>query len=62
MSLILTTVNDASRTLDQLQAIEVKLAPSLKEAWWNLTLQWGGLYLIAAVGVAAALRYLLKVN
>jgi len=57
-----TTVNDASRTQDQLQAIEVKLAPSLKEAWWNLTLQWGGLYLIAAVGVALALRFLLKVN
>ncbi len=57
-----TTLNEASATQDRIQAVEIKLAPSLPEAWWNLTLQWGGLYLIVAVGVALALRYLLKVN
>jgi uncharacterized membrane protein (DUF106 family) len=57
-----TTVNEASPAQDQLQAVAFKLAPSLPEAWWNLTLQWGGLYLIVAVGLALALRYLLKVN
>jgi uncharacterized membrane protein (DUF106 family) len=57
-----TTMNGPSPGQDQLQVLEIKLEPSLKEAWWNLTLQWGGLYLIAAVGVAGALRFLLKVN
>ena len=57
-----TTVEDPSPGQDQLEAGEIKLEPSLKEAWWNLTLQWGGLYLIAAVAVAGALRWLLKVN
>ena len=50
----------ASKT--EKEPVEIKLAPSLPEKWWNLTLQWGGLYLIAAVGVALALRFLLKVN
>jgi hypothetical protein len=57
-----TTVNAPSPAQNQLQAVEIKLAPSLPEKWWNLTLQWGGLYLIVAVGLALALRYLLKVN
>lgn len=57
-----TTLNVASPTKDQLQAVEIALAPSLKAAWWNLTLQWGGLYLLTAVGVAGALRFILKVN
>jgi uncharacterized membrane protein (DUF106 family) len=57
-----TILNAASPAQDQLQAIEIKLAPSLPEAWWNLTLQWGGLYLITAVGLALALRFALKVN
>lgn len=57
-----TVLNAVSPGQDQLQAIEIKLAPSLPEAWWNLTLQWGGLYLITAVGLALALRFILKVN
>lgn len=57
-----TVFNPASTAQDQLQAVEIKLAPSLPEAWWNLTLQWGGLYLITAVGLALGLRFLLKVN
>jgi len=57
-----TVVNASSPAQDQLQAVEIKLAPSLPEAWWNLTLQWGGLYLLTAVGLALGLRFLLKVN
>jgi uncharacterized membrane protein (DUF106 family) len=57
-----TVVNHASPGQDQLQAVEIKLAPSLPVAWWNLTLQWGGLYLLTAVGLALGLRFLLKVN
>ena len=57
-----TTVGNPSAAQDQLQAIEIKLAPSVKEAWWNLWLQWGGLYLIVAMAVAFPLRTLLKVH
>lgn len=59
---LVTVVNDATPGQDQLQAIEIKLADSLPAAWWNLKMQWGGLYLIVAVGVALALRSLLKVH
>lgn len=57
-----TTVGGPTKTQDTIQAIEVKLAPSVKEAWWNLWLQWGGLYLIVAMAIAFPLRTLLKVN
>lgn len=57
-----TTVGEPTKSQDTLQAIEVKLAPSVKEAWWNLWLQWGGLYLIVAMAIAFPLRTLLKVN
>ena len=57
-----TTVNDASPTQDQLQAVEIKLSPSLPAAWWNLTWQWGGLYMIVTLAVAMGLRFLLKIN
>lgn len=57
-----TTVGAPSPSQDRLQAIEFKLVPSLKEAWWNLWLQWGGLYLLVAMGVAFPLRTILKVN
>jgi uncharacterized membrane protein (DUF106 family) len=57
-----TTVGEPSPGQDRLQAIEIKLAPSLPEAWWNLTWQWGGLYMIVTLVVALGLRYLLKIN
>jgi uncharacterized membrane protein (DUF106 family) len=57
-----TAVGGPSKSQDTLLAIEIKLAPSIKEAWWNLWLQWGGLYLIVAMAVAFPLRTLLKVN
>jgi len=57
-----TTFNGVSPTHDQLQAVEVKLTPSLPEAWWNLTWQWGGLYMIVTLAVALGLRWLLKIN
>ena len=38
------------------------VAPSLPEAWWNLTWQWGGLYMIVTLAVALGLRFLLKIN
>jgi hypothetical protein len=57
-----TTIQEATPTLDSLQAIEIKLADSMPPRWWNLKLQWGGLYLLVAVGVALGLRTLLKVH
>jgi uncharacterized membrane protein (DUF106 family) len=57
-----TTFHHASTTHDQLQAVEVKLTPSLPEKWWNLMWQWGGLYMIVTLIVALGLRYLLKIN
>ena len=57
-----TTFNEASPTHDQLQAVEFKLTPSLPEAWWNLTWQWGGLYMIVTLAVALGLRWVLKIN
>jgi len=47
---------------DRLQAVELKLRDSLPAAWWNLWLQWGGLYLLAALVVALLLRRLLRVQ
>jgi hypothetical protein len=57
-----TTVNRASPAHDQMLAVEIKLAPSLPQAWWNLTWQWGGLYMLVTLAVALGLRYLLKIN
>jgi uncharacterized membrane protein (DUF106 family) len=57
-----TSLNAASPSHDQLLAVEVKLAASLPPAWWNLTWQWGGLYMIVTLVVAMGLRYLLKIN
>lgn len=47
---------------DRLQAVELRLADSLPAAWWNLKLQWGGLYLLVALVVALPLRRLLKIH
>jgi uncharacterized membrane protein (DUF106 family) len=57
-----TSVNGPSPGQDQLQAVEIVLAPSLPAAWWNLTWQWGGLYMIVCLIVAMGLRWLLKIN
>jgi hypothetical protein len=57
-----TTVGKPTPSQDALQAVEIKLAPSLPAAWWNLTWQWGGLYMIVTLVVAMGLRYLLKIN
>ena len=57
-----TTFNGVSPAHDQLQAVEVKLTPSLPVAWWNFTWQWGGLYMLVTLVVALGLRYLLKIN
>jgi uncharacterized membrane protein (DUF106 family) len=57
-----TTVGKPTPAQDRMQAVEFKLVPSVKEAWWNLWLQWGGLYLLAAMVTAFPLRYILKVN
>ena len=37
-------------------------ADSVPSAWWNLWLQWGGLYLLAAMAVALLLRRVMKVQ
>ena len=57
-----TSVGAPTPAQDRMQAIEIKLAPSLPAAWWNLTWQWGGLYMIVTLVVAMGLRWLLKIN
>lgn len=57
-----TTVHEPTPAQDQLQAVEIVLTPSLPAAWWNLTWQWGGLYMIVTLIVALGLRWLLKIN
>lgn len=59
---LVTMVRASSPGQDRLQAVELKLRDSVPSAWWNLWLQWGGLYLVAAMIVALALRRLLNVQ
>jgi uncharacterized membrane protein (DUF106 family) len=59
---LVTVFNAASPRQDRLQAVELKLTDSVPAAWWNLKLQWGGLYLEAALVVALVLRRLMKVQ
>ena len=59
---LVTVVRASSPGQDRLQAVELKLKDSLPSAWWNVWLQWGGLYLLAALVVALALRRLLNVQ
>ena len=59
---LVTTIRSASPGQDRLQAVELKLKDSMPSAWWNVWLQWGGLYLLAALVVALALRRVLNVQ
>lgn len=59
---LVTVYGVTSPRQDRLQAVELKLADSVPAAWWNLKLQWGGLYLEAAMVVALLLRRLMKVQ
>jgi uncharacterized membrane protein (DUF106 family) len=59
---LVTLFGAGSPHQDRLQAVEFKLSDSLPSAWWNLYLQWGGLYLLTAMIVALALRRLMKVQ
>lgn len=58
----LTVFSRGTPGQDRLQALELKLSDSLPAAWWNLKLQWGGLYLLVALLVALPLRSLLKIH
>jgi uncharacterized membrane protein (DUF106 family) len=57
-----TVFNRETPRRDQLQAVELKLAPGMPEAWWNLTIQWAGLYLGVALLVALPLRFALGIQ
>lgn len=59
---LVTLFDHATPRQDRLQALELKLADSVPAAWWNLQLQWGGLYLLAALVVALLLRRIMKVQ
>lgn len=47
---------------DGLLAVEFKLADTLAPAYWNLNLQWMGLYLIAALASGLGLRRVMGIN
>jgi hypothetical protein len=57
-----TVFSTESPTQDRLQAIEIRLAPAVPTAWWNLWLGWAGVYLAAALAVALACRRLFRVQ
>jgi uncharacterized membrane protein (DUF106 family) len=57
-----TVFRQSSPSGDRLQAVEIALRDSLPKAWWNLTFQWGGWYIVTALVVALALRKLLGVQ
>lgn len=54
--------NEQTPMQDQLQALELKLRPSMRPSWWNLWLDWAGCYLVTAVAFALGGRYALKVQ
>ena len=51
-----------SPATDHIQTLEVKLKDSMPAAWWNIQLQWMGLYLVVALGLGISMRFALKVN
>jgi uncharacterized membrane protein (DUF106 family) len=51
-----------SPTRDQLQFVNVLLIDSMPKAWWNIWIQWMGVYLLAAVASWVATRYLFAVK
>ena len=51
-----------SATRNQLQVVELKLAPTVAPALWNLNMQWMGLYLIVAFAFGFGLRKVLGVQ
>lgn len=51
-----------SLTHDRLLALEFKLRDSIPSAWWNLTLQWMGVYLLAAVVFGVSLRRVMGIQ
>lgn len=57
-----TLFAEETPTQDRLQAVELKLAPAMKAAWWNVGFEWAGLYMLVAVLAALGLRRLLRVH
>jgi len=49
-------------THDNLLALELRLTDSVPPAWWNLKLQWLGLYFVVAAVCGVALRRVLRVQ
>jgi hypothetical protein len=57
-----TVFQTESPTRDQLQAVELRLTPSLPSAWWTLGWGWMGLYLWTAAAAALAFRFAFRVQ
>ncbi|HEY3324657.1 MAG TPA: hypothetical protein VGP72_29665 [Planctomycetota bacterium] len=57
-----TEFRTQSPTRDQLKNVMLGLTPSVEPAWWNLTLQWMGLYLVIAFTFGFGLRKVLGVQ
>jgi len=51
-----------SPSRDKLLALEFKLKDTVPEAWWNLKLQWMGIYLLAAVAFGVGLRRVMGIQ
>lgn len=57
-----TVFCEKSASQDRLQAVEIRLLPSMEPDWWNVWLGWTGLYLLVATLAALAGRPLLRVS
>lgn len=58
----LTVFHIETPAQDRLQAVEIRLAPSIRAAWWNLWLGWAGAYLGIALAAALFCRRILRVR
>lgn len=52
----------ATPTEDQLQAVEIRLTDSMPAKWWNLGLQWMGLYCVVVLAAWLLFRKVLGVH
>ena len=51
-----------SPTRDRMLALELKLQDTVPSAWWNLTMQWMGVYLLSAVAFGVGLRRIMGIQ
>jgi uncharacterized membrane protein (DUF106 family) len=51
-----------SPTRDKMLALELKLQDTVQPAWWNLTMQWMGVYLLSSIAFGVGLRRVMGIQ